>query len=974
MTTLGPNQLRQNILAARAEIESVRQLLLAHEKERHLALGYECVRTAQSLGQLLEGQSVPHEYRVAVVGRFKAGKSFFVNELLGRKLAGEETNPETAAVTTFRYGQRVQARVHFVPLEQWAELKRLHAENPKDPDVQRLANWSRFPSRKPDDDGKEHFDEAKLAALEAEFIVSGGRSLALSLDEGADTKAVTAFRKALKQFTTSTRPQHCLVERIEITAPSPLLEQGVLLIDTPGLDDPERFRVSLTQEEVKNVDAVLFLTKSGPSYGQAEKDFVLSLLRRGSIKQLMFVVTQFDQTYVAHLEQAESDEEDADSLAKRIEIERNRLRSQIDATLSELAEGGADTPAMERYREQLGEVEIIFTSAINHRKAKDGKAVEHPLDALDPGGMGYVERKLMEILSTESRLAHVARALRAGAAVEIEQMLRLIEARRLAVHSVKDKEVAEQKLGAFRGDFDAAGGEFSRKVEADVAVLKRAIEGGEKLALARIENIALSADKLLGEFETDDAARHWRTRRSGNWGYMRGLQAKVANGIFPKVAALLGEQQAEFSSFVGKFQAHLSALAEDSARISHRLEVGAEIRIDVAARLEEFLTRTLQALQELIDTEEARIIQLLDEFVTEEVEERISAARNAVSDVVGVGTTVAQTRLVRDFYAPVREMLRKALEDHLATRTREHGSILTGKAEELPAKALTEVTVELDRIAADIQAAAEAASTGQKAAFETAASSMVGVLQRVMSKLEGLFDVESSTGEAKPVPPAAAPAVATTAASPAAPAISVPPPPPAAPPAPAAAPAPTTVPPSATTVPEVDWSAVQAAATRLVRRFDLRPGEPNYAWGRLFEEVWIQGAHSALLIDPYLDKRHQRRNLGEVAQLLHRLGPVTRLSVVTGKRDEMEVAEGDAQLRELAAQLEAVGIDLSWERDAAQHDRRLMLSNGVVFELGMGLDIYAPTRNLSETNPSLRKIRKATTIRVLAPAESGSKP
>lgn len=85
---------------------------------------------------------------------------------------------------------------------------------------------------------------------------------------------------------------------------------------------------------------------------------------------------------------------------------------------------------------------------------------------------------------------------------------------------------------------------------------------------------------------------------------------------------------------------------------------------------------------------------MLDEFVTEEVEERISAARNAVSDVVGVGTTAAQTRWVRDFPAPAWEMLCKALEDHLATRTHEHGGILTGKAEELPAKALTGVTVE----------------------------------------------------------------------------------------------------------------------------------------------------------------------------------------------------------------------------------------------------------------------------------------
>lgn len=49
MAASSPLQLRQNILAAKAEIEYVRQLLLANEKERHLALGYECVRTATQL-------------------------------------------------------------------------------------------------------------------------------------------------------------------------------------------------------------------------------------------------------------------------------------------------------------------------------------------------------------------------------------------------------------------------------------------------------------------------------------------------------------------------------------------------------------------------------------------------------------------------------------------------------------------------------------------------------------------------------------------------------------------------------------------------------------------------------------------------------------------------------------------------------------------------------------------------------------
>ena len=128
MASSSPLQLRQNILAAKAKIESVRQLLLANAKERYLAPGYECVRTGTPLQDLLEKQVVPSEYRVAVVGRFKADKSSFVTELLGRKLAGEETNPETAAVTTFRHGPDARARVYFLSREQWQGLKLLHTD------------------------------------------------------------------------------------------------------------------------------------------------------------------------------------------------------------------------------------------------------------------------------------------------------------------------------------------------------------------------------------------------------------------------------------------------------------------------------------------------------------------------------------------------------------------------------------------------------------------------------------------------------------------------------------------------------------------------------------------------------------------------------------------------------------------------------------------------------------------------------
>ena len=188
--------------------------------------------------------------------------------------------------------------------------------------------------------------------------------------------------------------------RIDIEAPSKILGEGVVLIDTPGLDDTERFRVELTERAVQDVDAVLFLTKSGASYGQSEKDFLLSLLRRGTVKQLVFVVTQVDQTYEQHVEQARDQDEEAQPIAARIAVERHRIRGEIAATLDELATE-ANSALAARYREQMDTVEISFTSAVNHRKYMRKESVKYPLEEDDPGGMLATKDTLFRVLSTK---------------------------------------------------------------------------------------------------------------------------------------------------------------------------------------------------------------------------------------------------------------------------------------------------------------------------------------------------------------------------------------------------------------------------------------------------------------------------------------------------------------------------------------------------------------------------------------------
>jgi hypothetical protein len=106
-------------------------------------------------------------------------------------------------------------------------------------------------------------------------VKPGGHTLTISYPAGqgreAERKAESDFQRRIKQFTSSTKPYHCLVESIEIETPSALLGEGVTLIDRPGLDDTERFRVQLTERAIQDVDAVLFLTKSGPRMANPKK-------------------------------------------------------------------------------------------------------------------------------------------------------------------------------------------------------------------------------------------------------------------------------------------------------------------------------------------------------------------------------------------------------------------------------------------------------------------------------------------------------------------------------------------------------------------------------------------------------------------------------------------------------------------------------------------------------------------------------
>lgn len=930
MKSKSPKQLRTDIERIRSKTQLVIDVLSRNTEERMWGLGDECHRTATELKKILDENVVPAEYRVAVVGRFKAGKSAFVNEMLGQKLAGENTSRETAAITTFRHGPEVRAYIHFISQAQWNSLKELYQNDPRDPDAHRVANWRKVGDGNATTVGDGiKFD---LDALEKEFVADVPVVHEFALDNADQKTGVKAFRKNLELFTSSTKPHHCLVERIEITVPSPLLEDGVLLIDTPGLDDTERFRVDLTERAVQDVDAILFLAKSETGYGQSDKDFLLSLLRKGTVKQFIYVATQFDQTYDQHVKNARANDDDPQSVRVRVEFEKGRIRREIAETLDQLSDND-DSPSMQRYREQLGDIEILFSSAFHHRDWINKEDVKYPLSADDPGGIGQVKATLMTKLSTESRLANTARNTESGARVVLLRMLRLIDSRRQAVKNIKDREVAEQKLGTFREKFRAACAEFSALTSKDAELHKQGIDAKKALAEMNERLVALKAEAVLANFERDDVGRHWRTRRSGNWGYMQQLQQKVANQIFPTVAELLQVYTAEFAAYLERFREHLRNLSSEGNALAASLDLGDDVHLDIDERLREFLTSTLENAHGMVEAEEARIIRLLEDFVSDDVQDRISDARRTVANVLGTGTTWRQSSEVKQFYGQVKEILSTALVEHVRTRYSAYAEYLTVETQQLPSRAVSEAEAELSRVQGNIRAAIEAAVHGQRELFDQASAEINDVISQAHEDIVATFGGEDYQKlDQSPAAPAAD--------------IFVQPP--------VEANADLTA--SEPTVEALEQ--LVPTATNLVCRLDLINGKSGWSYSRIFTRELLAGAASGLLVEPYLLKSHQMKNLVDFITTIQRVTSLKTLWLVTGEITEEKAAGTDARLNDLAKDLfHQAGITLNWRREAGIHDRFVAFDNGVLFKMGRGLDIFQPAGGLALNNQELRKVR-----------------
>lgn len=208
------------------------------------------------------------EFHIALVGAIKAGKSTLINALLGYEYASTKVTPETASLTKFKKGSSNYVKVTFYSTSEWNTL------------------WKSA-------------TEAKATVFLEEYEKLGAESEKgkwLNLETQTSVcESKEALVQEIKRWTSSKSVCHYFVKEVEVGLAEFDLPTGVVLVDTPGLDDVVEYRSDITRDYIDRANAVLVCVKSDALTGQ-EMATIYSVFAntRYNPEKVYIIATQVD--------------------------------------------------------------------------------------------------------------------------------------------------------------------------------------------------------------------------------------------------------------------------------------------------------------------------------------------------------------------------------------------------------------------------------------------------------------------------------------------------------------------------------------------------------------------------------------------------------------------------------------------------------------------------------------------------------
>lgn len=162
-------------------------------------------------------------FRLLVLGDMKRGKSTLLNALLGENLLPSDVNPCTAVLTVLRYGLEKKVTVYF--------------KDGKSPHRLDFKSFKQQYTIDPEE-AKRLEEQKKIAFPDVEYAV--------------------------------------------VEYPLPLLEKGIEIVDSPGLNDTEA-RNELSLNYINNCHAILFVLRASQPLTLAERRYLENYIKGRSL-------------------------------------------------------------------------------------------------------------------------------------------------------------------------------------------------------------------------------------------------------------------------------------------------------------------------------------------------------------------------------------------------------------------------------------------------------------------------------------------------------------------------------------------------------------------------------------------------------------------------------------------------------------------------------------------------------------------
>ena len=296
--------------------------VLPAAKEFILDLGGDFADEQARIGEIA-GRLESSRFHLAVLGQFKRGKSTLLNALLGAQLLPSAVVPLTSMPT--------------------------------------YISWS----------------DHKTASV----TLNRGEPLEFT------TKDTGELSKFLSRYVTEeSNPRNKLgVKQVEVKFPSPLLRDGVVLIDTPGIGSTFQHNTEATLSFIPNCDAALFLVSADPPVTQVELEFLQTI--RPRVTHFFFIMNKVD--YLSSDEQRQA-----------VEFFKGVLREQIGFSGNDL---------------------ILCVSARQGLEAR----LKHDKNRWESSGMSEVENQLIKFLAEEKNRVLTQALSRKAQDVFKDSLLRL---------------------------------------------------------------------------------------------------------------------------------------------------------------------------------------------------------------------------------------------------------------------------------------------------------------------------------------------------------------------------------------------------------------------------------------------------------------------------------------------------------------------------------------------------------------------